>query len=247
MTELKRFRDEELTAYLDGELDVRTQRDLEAALETDVGLRQRLDALRLPSDAIASAFDDLLATAPAMPALPPAPAKRRRQFYVPAMSAAAGIMVGVWLGAFSLAGRVEAERDWMQYVAAYQALYVDATLTSVNQSDTAIDAELERLGAIMGQDFAAVRRDPNLIFKRGQLLGFEGRELVQLAFLSPANEPVALCIIRADTAEGRGIEMTRLEDMAAAHWTENGFSYLLIGGDDKALIEGAAERFRAAI
>lgn len=247
MTTETGFSDEELTAYLDGELDQATAGRIDAALARDAALRQRLDALHVPVETVRAAFDGLLDAAPPMPQLPPAEAPRQRRALTPVLSAVAGLAIGAWVGGFALKGADQPQKDWMAYVAAYQALYVDETLTVVDQPAPVMEAELQRLGAIMERDFAAVRGDPALSFKRGQLLGFEGRELVQLAFLSPGDAPVALCIIRSPDAGTAEIVATRLEDLAAAHWSADGYSYLLIGGDDEALIREAAERFRAAI
>ncbi|MEO0380352.1 MAG: transcriptional regulator, partial [Pseudomonadota bacterium] len=64
------FSDEDLTAFLDGEADATLEAEIVAALETDEELGARMAGLELPMDAIKGAFDSMLDTAPAMPALP---------------------------------------------------------------------------------------------------------------------------------------------------------------------------------
>ena len=86
---------EHLSAYLDGELDEATRRELEAALEADPELRAALDALGRTADLVRSlercaapeGFGDRVAAAIARPA---APAWRR---WTPAIVAAAACLV----------------------------------------------------------------------------------------------------------------------------------------------------------
>lgn len=240
------FHDEELTAYLDDELDAAMRQSIETALRTDPALQQRLEGLRIPSDAIVAAFDQLQAAAPAMPDMPPM-APRRANVSVRSFAAlAACLLIGAVVGVMSVPDR-SVQKGWMEYVAAYQALYVSETLSSVSLQETVMDGQLEQLGEILGRDLTAARSETTLDFKRGQLLGYKGKALVQLAYLSPRGTPVALCIIKSENAESSSPELTRLEGMSAAHWTEDGYAFLLIGGEDDDLIEKASESLSSLI
>lgn len=76
-----------------------------------------------------------------------------------------------------------------------------------------------------------------------QTLGFEGRPLMQLTFLSKFGDPIALCIIRSRNTETQGIVVNEMRGMLAASWSKDGYEYLLIGGRDEALIRNAASEF----
>ena len=58
------YSDADLVAYLDGGLDADTRASLEAAVDTDPGLGERLAALSLDTEALREGFAALLADAP---------------------------------------------------------------------------------------------------------------------------------------------------------------------------------------
>ena len=247
MTAHRDYTDEDLTAYLDAESDPATRRQIAAALADDAELRQRLNAMQFPRDAVKSAFDDLLVAAPAMPALTPLPASLHRGGWPRALMAmAACLVIGVTVGT-GLTKWYSQPGGWKSYVAAYQSLYVNGTLSVVQDSESDAGLRLAALGEILGKDLGPAQTDTVLEFKRGQLLGFRGHPLVQLAYLTPLGEPVALCIMRAKGASDSAVTTTELEGMAGAQWERDGLAYLLIGGSDSALIKDAADRLAARL
>ncbi len=246
MTNLTSIRDEELTAFLDDELDPNRREAIEAALQIDPLLSRRLDSLRIPRDDIASAFDVLTTMAPETPELPQTESVKTRGSFLNLAAMAACLLIGGLAG--SLFSSKSGQRDgWMDYVAAYQALYVNETLSTITQSETQGIKQLEQLGEVVGRDLNGARSVEGIDFKRAQLLGFEGKPLVQIAYLSPRGEPMALCIIRSKAATDSAIKTTRLEGMSSAHWTRRGFAFLLIGGDDDRFISEIAERVSSSI
>lgn len=238
MNAKREFSDEELTAYLDGEADAANVAALEAQLSMDPALASRLDQLRLPIDAMRTAFDGMLQNAPNVELAPePKPALRL-------LPLAASLIVGVALGASLMLRPTPDAPGWMDYVASYQALYVTATLDTVDVPKVQQDAQLQALSEVLGRDVTNAAKFSGVAFKRGQVLGFKGRPLVQLAYLSPEGEPLALCIIRSDKA-AQVIKETELEGMRAAHWSDGEFAYLLIGGSDPEAVATLAADFEA--
>ena len=244
MSDDRTFSDEQLTAFLDGETEHIPADDIRAALETDAGLRARLHGLSMDTGEIAGAFDRLLERAPEMPdidlgvdaAAPPRKAPYLRQL-------AACIVLALFVGA--IAGyvvRSDSLRTWHDYVAAYHALYIDDTLGNIERPEGLVLAELDRVGGAIGKtiELPLLRGIDGLDYKRGQILGFENRPLVQLAFLSDKGVPVALCIIRAGDPGDRQLQISELQGMSAASWTAGGYDYLLIGGTDPELISSVA-------
>jgi anti-sigma factor RsiW len=240
MKEPRSFTDEDLTAYLDGEVDTATERAIATALVSDVGLRERLASLQISVVALDEAFGCLLAAAPALPALP-MQATSGAPGQIPKMAMAACLVLGIAFGAGLMSWRAQ-PADWKDYVAAYQSLYVNATLASVAMTPDETVLNLAYLGAVLDHDISAAQTDSILQFKRGQLLGYQGQPLVQLAYLTLLGEPMALCIIRIESDGQSDVKLTNLEGMAAAHWEKDGLAYLLIGGTDTALINDAANR-----
>ncbi|WP_299191063.1 hypothetical protein [uncultured Litoreibacter sp.] len=235
MSDYADISDEDLTAYLDGEADDALSSRIEAALAMDASIAQRLEALSIDVGSLKGALDGLLPSAPRDLVPARAAANTNRPWGIGA-TVAASLIVGVTAG-YLYASKPAPEPGWMAYVAAYQALYVNATLADAGGAQ---GTELAQLAGVLGRDLEGVDTAPNLTFKRGQVLGFKGKALVQLAYLSSAGDPVALCIIKT-SGEAKPVTTTQLEGMQAASWSDGNHAYLLIGGDDAALVaENAA-------
>ncbi|MCJ8308086.1 MAG: hypothetical protein MJH08_03385 [Hyphomicrobiales bacterium] len=256
MTERQTFTDEELVAYLDGEVEFTPADAITAALANDPALAQRLADLDVNKDALRSGFD-LMLDENQSPVLPQSlhsamatPPKAANNNWLMAGSMAASILVALFVGygAGNFLNQPEAP-GWKAYVASYQSLYSADTLRHVNASPEAQTTELERVAAAIGKsiDLAALQQNPDLTYKRAQVLSFKGKPLVQLAFLTKSGEPVALCILKSSKPDSAEMSQANLEGMSSASWNKDGYAYLLIGGDDPALISGLANSYRGAI
>ncbi|WP_298913842.1 hypothetical protein [uncultured Roseobacter sp.] len=240
------FTDEELVAYLDGEDDLAPVADIAQAAETDAALGARIAALTVDTARIAASFDLLKADERPMPKLPE-PALRAPKFQIAGMALAASVAlaIGIGIGAYSSGQRTQ---GWVDYVAAYQALYSNSTLAHIDQAETAKQAELDRVTAAIGKSVGVgtLQTLPEVEYKRAQVLSFNGRALIQLAFLTSTGEPVALCIIRSNVADTPDPALSEMEGLSAARWARDGYDYLLIGGNDAALIDRIATEFSTA-
>ncbi|WP_299722352.1 hypothetical protein [uncultured Tateyamaria sp.] len=249
MSTVRDFSDEELTAFLDGEADASLEAEISAALETDEALADRMAGLEIPMAAIAGAFEELLANAPPMPALPPAmpePANTNARlswawgFGTFGTGLAAGLAVALFTGF----GTPEpAPRGWVSFVASYQTLYTTATLTDVNPSQQEAALQLASVSESIGIDLANLPQAEGLTFKRAQLLGFNGKPLVQISYLREDGTPVALCIIPAGP-DSKGLNMGSAEGLDVARWNTPGYGFLLIGGQEGEPLEREAQTFQ---
>ena len=235
------FTNEELLAYLDQEIDSETAKTISRRLECDEVLRERVAKLNELSDGITTALDGLLASAPEMPDMGQNIVPSKITNWLVPVGLAAALIVGTVFDTYSQ--QRSTPKGWMKYVSAYQSLYVNGTLTSVDVSDEDNTAQLSHLSKIIGRDLSAAQNTDGIAFRRAQLLGFEGRPLVQMAYLSQIGSPIALCVIKSISAEEQPVQLTTLEDMSAAYWTKDGYSFLLIGGKDDRLIGQEAELF----
>ena len=141
------------------------------------------------------------------------------------------------------------DQTWREYVAIYQALYINVTLAHIDEVEANLADELKRVSQAIGKEInlPSVTGQGQLSYKRAQILGFKGRPLIQLAFLSNVGVPVALCIIRSDTTAKQDVSLNARRGMSAASWANGGYEYMLIGGSDDALIAQAAKAFAAAL
>lgn len=239
MSKTRQFTDAELTAYLDGEAGPDLNRVLSDVLETDAELQARLAELDLDKDLLRHAFDLQGQAAPVMPDFPEMAPPPKRSLGV--VQFATGIAAGVLLAiAINWATTPTPWAKWQRYAAAYQALYVTQTLSWIEPKQAEIDAQLAKLGESFGLDLAPVTDVAGLDYRRGQTLGFDGAPLAQLAFLTPDGTPIAFCILREGDQDNSAMRVGAVEGLAAAEWSRDGYSFLLVGGQDQELIEKAA-------
>ena len=252
MTQTRTFTDEELTAFLDGEADDALATEIGEALEADAALGDRLAALDIPMAALAEAYDALLDDAPPMPALPEAahaPAAASRYGWGWGIGTfGTGIAAGLALALFTGFGQPQPTPapapGWAAFVASYQSLYTPETLAAVTTTDAERAAQLQTVSAALGLDLTSLPDADGLTFKRAQVLGFNGKPLVQLAYQRADGTPVALCIIPAGP-DGKPVSMGAAQGMELARWNTPGFGYLLIGGQDQAPLRSEADTFQS--
>ncbi|MEO0380765.1 MAG: hypothetical protein AAF252_10895, partial [Pseudomonadota bacterium] len=156
-----------------------------------------------------------------------------------------GIAAGLAVALFTGFGTPEpAPRGWVSFVASYQTLYTTATLTDVSPSADEAALQLASVSEGIGIDLAALPQAEGLTFKRAQLLGFNGKPLVQISYLRDDGTPVALCIIPAGP-DAKGVSMGASEGLDIARWNTPGFGFLLIGGQEGEPLAREAETFQA--
>ncbi len=249
MTEQRTFTDEELTAYLDDEVDTELRGAIDAARSGDHDLKGRIDGLTVDRQQIEAAFESLLDQAPSSVELPDITPQggMNSTFNKMAVAALVALVVGVGVGTkFSQDAKLD---GWRGYVAAYHSLYTEQTFAGVDQTDSDAQDELSRASASIGKDIniEALQASDTLTFKRTQLLGFKGKPLLQLSFVTTDGAPVALCIIRKPGLADSEPRTVILEGMPATSWSKGGYDYILIGGTDTKLIEKAAEVYASRI
>lgn len=221
---------EELVGYLDGELAADRAESIRRTLETDPALRERLDALKMDTQAVRAAFDDLLNQAPAgtFHTAPSVPARviGRRSALV-AASLLGAVALGFAAGRFSPSTETE---DWRMAVAEYQLLYRSDTLSHLVRQPDELERERARVVAKLGLDIAGstLMNLEGLSYRRAQLLGFDDLPLVQFAYLDDDQQPLAFCVVPT-TAADRPVENQNLKGLAAASWVSQGYAFLVIG------------------
>ncbi len=234
--------DEELTAYLDGELPPAEAARLEALLETDADLAARLEFLSRASLPFAHAFDPLLAQAPkaeleailsrlsATPATTSANPGRRRFLGTLAACLVAGVIADrAFIGLSRQLAADDENSEWRATVADYIALYTPETLAGPVPSLAAQAGQLSaveaRLGLSLSPETIAL---PGVDFKRALLLQYDDQPLAQLAYLDPETGPLALCIVRSDDGV-KPPDVEARKGMNVVYWSDKTHAFMLIG------------------
>jgi anti-sigma factor RsiW len=259
-TESQITSDEKLVAYLDRELDPEERRVVEARLATDPGLTARLERLSAGARPFAVAFDALLDAAPSarldarlLSALAESETRRAyaggRGRWLAAIAAALVLFIlGGVAGYFlpRLAVRpVEVAADnspesWRGIVAEYLTLYTSETLADVPDDPALRANELSRVGARLSLDLTGDRVSlPALDLKRAQIFDLRGLPLVQIAYLSPRDGPVAFCIILNGEADAKP-EFEQRDGKNIVYWGKGGRGFMLIGKTPRPELETLA-------
>lgn len=242
------FSDEVLTAYLDDEVDASTRASIEAALESDAALAGRLAALDIPLDTLRAVMDPRVLQAPVAPDMPvpvATAAPRKGRFLVP-LALAASFAVGMVATTLLIPAPPAPQAAWLNAIASYQALYVTETLSSGRQDSDVSTAVLTRAGSEFGVTLGPATDLAGLDFRRAQMLGFKGKPLLQMAYLTDDGTPMALCLVSVGEAD-RSAAPTVMFDLAGTSWVKDGVGYFLIGGQDAAQIDALSNQIQAQI
>jgi anti-sigma factor RsiW len=232
--------DEELTAFLDGEVDAGESARLRGLAARDPTVAARVAFLSRATLPFREGFEPLLDAAPQadlrrmLDSLAPTPTarptqilSRRRLFGALAASVTAGVLGDrLWL-ALSDAG--EDEWRWREVVAQYMALYTPATFAGDapdRQTQTAqLDVINQQLGLSLTPESVAVA---GAEFRWALPLVYDGRALAQITHLDPQTGPLALCILRRDGASG-DLRQEERQGLRLAFWSGRHHAVLLIG------------------
>ncbi|WP_108820535.1 anti-sigma factor [Pseudovibrio sp. Alg231-02] len=250
------YTDEHLRSYLAGSLDSETAQQIEADLESDPILEQRLLALEGLLPVVQQGFaeipdaDHLKQLEDKIFAQPtPANDHAAAPTFVRTWSTrAATLVIGLAIGTGFMYWADDAT-DWRQEVASYQALYVKETIASLNRSEDELKQELAEASTAVGQqlNLSDLNDLEGLKLLRTQVLGHEGAPLIQIVFADPNGAPVAFCILKDTDAAGTIMQSTSLKGMASADWTGNGYRYLVIGGQNQSRIDTVAEQIHSRV
>ncbi|MFA1627720.1 anti-sigma factor [Rhizobium mongolense] len=234
--------DEELTAFIDGELPPQDAARIEALANADERVAARLEFLSHSNLPFKEAFTPLLAAAPRaslesmLAAIPTQRESRGSSFasrrgFLGAL--AASVVVGViadraYLGISRSLSKDEGA-EWRAVVAEYISLYTSDTLAGpVPPADVQSVqlAQIDRkLGLALSPRMVAL---PGVDFKRVLLLEYDERPLAQIAYLDPETGPMALCIIHSDKGE-KAPDIEGREGMNVIYWSSRSHAFMLIG------------------
>jgi anti-sigma factor RsiW len=253
--------DEQLTAYLDGELTPDQVARLDAILETDERVAERLEFLSRSNLPFTQAFASLLAEAPKakleamLPDLPseqqlPAPVRAGRRGFLGALAAClvAGVVADrAFIGLHRRLTARDEGSEWRAVVAEYIALYTPDTLAGPVPSSEVQAAQLAVLESKLGLSLSPETVSlPGVDFKRALLLQYDDQPLAQIAYLDPETGPMALCIVRSDGG-AKAPQVEGRKGMNVVYWSNAAHAFMLIGHAPLERMQAIAEDARTRL
>ncbi|MDI5924052.1 anti-sigma factor family protein [Rhizobium leguminosarum] len=238
--------DEDLTAFIDGELTPEEAARIEAIVNEDESTAERLEFLARASLPFEQAFAPLLSEAPrekletmlaAMPVQQsarsdPTPAfgSRRRFLGALAASLVAGIAIDrAVIGIGRSFSAKDENSEWRAVVADYISLYTPETLAGPVPERDVQAAQLgsldEKLGLSLSPEAVSL---PGIDFKRALMLQYDGKPLAQIAYLDPETGPMALCIVKSD-AGSKAPDLESRKGLNVIYWSNETHAFMLIG------------------
>ncbi len=235
--------DEELTAFIDGELGPEDTARIEALIGTDEAVAERLEFLARADLPYREAFAPLLDAAPQaklesmLSAIPvPQPARpavfASRRGFLGALAASLVVGIAVDRAVIGLGTRLSGKDEngeWRAVVAEYISLYTPETLAGPVPSAEVQATQLARLDTTLGLQLSPEQVAlPDVDFKRAQILQYDGKPLAQIAYLDPETGPMALCIV-ASGAGPKAPEIEGRKGMNVVYWSSATHAFMLIG------------------
>ena len=92
-----------------------------------------------------------------------------------------------------------------------------------------------------------LRNVDGLDYKRAQVLGFEGKPLAQMTFLTKTGVPIAFCVLKRGSTSSSDIRSYDLKELATAYWASGEHEFMVIGGADQNLVEQIAKNLKSNI
>lgn len=241
--------DEMLTAFLDGALAPAEYGTLLQRLAADAALRARLEQLQDAGHGVADAMAGLLEAAPvvrldaildatlagAAPVRPATTPQRRSWLgfrLAPLAAVAAMLAVAIIAGGIGYGlggGAPKPAETWLEAVAEYWQLTTAETLAIEPPAGLA-DSQLALASSALGLPLSmtGVALDgPS--FRGAQLYAFNGKPLVQIAFLDADYGPIAYCVIRNGRPDTFGPKTAEIGGFNVVHWQSDGVGRMLIG------------------
>ncbi len=248
-----------LVAYVDGELDAASAREVEQALEASPVARNTVAKLRASAALVRAAFADALHEPP-----PPGlvamlraatPRRRPRSYWLPIAASIALLIGGAVAGALGLrhldhpdtVAQAPTVDRLLEDVANYHRVYAreQRHLVEVAAAETPhIEDWLGR--RLKSQLVVPDLKSQGLAFKGGRLLVFEGRPMAELVYTPADGPPVGLCITFA-AAGMAGAATEQRGDLTITHWTDNGYFYSVVGWGNDRRMQAIADSVRAQL
>ena len=233
-----------LVAYVDGELEPESAREVERLLAEDPRARQAVEIYRETSALLRAACGEHVYAADPERFLPAPPcvlqrAPRRYGWALGAALAAsvAGFLVGSTWSDWTVSSATAFAAEVVDYHPVYardETHLVEVPAERMQEITTWLGGKLERQLTV--PDLTA----EGLHFAGARLLAVARRPVAQLMYTRAHGEPIAVCLTRL-AGGASGIRLERFGSERVAVWLDGTYAYVVVGTADEAAIRAIAE------
>ncbi len=259
-----------LMAYVDGEVDAATAREIEATIAADADVAARVRALRDTGAFARSAYADVLheetprrliatvtrfSPAAAIPVVGRIIELRPRRVARVLAWAAAAVLAALVIGSGGLmltgtlsppSGLQLASSDrWLDHVAGFYEVYAK---TKIEEERLLVDfdaTDLPELNRWFGARLGRPLQVPDLSAKGfhiqgGRLLIIGGKPAAQFLYYAESGDLVGLVVAFSDESNHKA-RQDRRKDLNIVHWRKAGYAYALVGKLEMPKLQGLAD------
>jgi len=238
-----------LMAYVDGELDAESAREVEALIAADPDARRLVEQFRETTTLLRAACAEGFYANPTM-RLPP---RRRpivetyRRYTNLAAVAVVALVMGFGGGMLIANWPISDREQFINEVADYHTVQSKETKHLVEVPATQADDLKTWLGRRLDRHLVVPDLSASgLEFAGGRMLVIDGQPVAQFMYTRANGPPVALCIARVggDAAE---VRIDRRGDLNLASWQDGKYTYVIVGVLSPADAQAIAERAKAQL
>ncbi len=242
--------DEQIIAYLDGKLDMEQGKALHRDRQLDAELDAYITSMEIDTAALASTANDLPQDAPQFDFEKTIQQVDQKK-PIWRQAALAASILAIFGAGFLTASLLPRDNPppsgWVQAVAEYQMLYSGETLKLIQKTDDESAREVAEIGRKL--DIILAKSDlqiEGLKLRRGQLLNYKNKPLVQFAYLDKDGTPIAFCIIKRSKDSDQPLTAkSLLAGQNAVVWGKGKFGFVVIGKAKPSVISAYAEKLKA--
>jgi anti-sigma factor RsiW len=238
-----------LMAYVDGELDPETAREVEALVAVDPEARRLVELFRDTATLLRSACAEQFYAESALPLLPRRPpiVEASRRYANLAAVAVVALVAGFGGGTLMASWPVSEREHLVDEIAEYHSVQSKETKHLVEVPSSEADDLTTWLGRRLERHLEVPDLSASgLQFAGGRMLVINHKPVAEFLYTRPNGPPVALCIARTG-AESADVRVERREDLHLASWQDGGYAYIIAGILSPTDAQAVAERAKTQL
>jgi len=126
--------------------------------------------------------------------------------------------------------------EWVRLVVDYHRLYVRETVTAAPVASA--ETVSQRVSETLQTSISVPSLDSlGMQFRRAQWLAIDDQRLLQLAYLPDSGKPLAVCVLKATSAQDSPAQFGEMNGMQYVHWQSGEHAIVIVGAVSPGLLQ----------